>query len=628
MNPILKALFIAVVTVSSAAFARPEAKVVPGEYLVKFKASSGGASIAHQKLQGKATLKTNFHGLGMMQINMKSGPDEKANFEALKNDPDVEYIEPNYILEKSDVVVSESFERQSYESFANSSFASTNPAVYAQNNANTGIDSAWPVLTPLDNNHGKIVVAVIDTGLDKNHDVFKAFNSNGSGGTGALWVNTIEANGSPGIDDDQNGYVDDVNGWNFINNSGNFADDDDHGTHVAGIVVGTGQNIFARPFQESKIQVMPLKFLDGGGSGSTSNAIRAIYYAVNNGAKVINNSWGGAAYSRALHDAITYAYDHKVLVVCAAGNYASDNDTYPMYPANYDVPSNLSVGSTTRFDDLSSFSNYGANTVHIGSPGEYIESTVPGNEMMKMHGTSMAAPFVAGVAALAMREAPSLSGYQIKQLILSTGDTNGYLNSLVSTSSRVDALYMLQEAQQMVSTASSQPGYKPSYLSERSPASESSGGGGGGCGLVKAVTANGPGSGKGSGGGAGVVVGLLMLPLVFWQALRSREPKSKRKYERFKMSSEIRVMVGDKELVGNVNTISEGGLSFNTEAALEKGGIVTMRIQSPDGREAIEVQGHVVWNEKNQAYGVQFDNAKQGALAMIRDWSSSLVKSN
>lgn len=629
MNPILKALFIAVVTVSSAAFARPEAKVVPGEYLVKFKASSGGASIAHQKLQGKATLKANFHGLGMMQINMKSGPDEKANFEALKNDPDVEYIEPNYVLEKSDVVVSESFERQSYESFANRSYASTNPAVYAQNNANTGIDSAWPVLTPLDSNHGKIVVAVIDTGLDKNHDVFKAYNSNGAGGTGALWVNTIEANGTPGIDDDQNGYVDDVNGWNFINNSGNFADDDDHGTHVAGIVVGTGQNIFARPFQESKIQVMPLKFLDGAGSGSTSNAIRAIYYAVNNGAKVINNSWGGAAYSRALHDAITYAYDHKVLVVCAAGNYASDNDAYPMYPANYDVPSNLSVGSTTRFDDLSSFSNYGASTVHIGSPGEYIESTVPGNEMMKMHGTSMAAPFVAGVAALAMREAPSLSGYQIKQLILSTGDTNGYLNTLVSTSSRVDALYMLQEAQQMVSTASSQPGYKPSYLAERSPASESSGGGGGGCGLVKAVTANGPGSGKGSGGGgAGVVVGLLMLPLVFWQALRSREPKSKRKYERFKMSSEIRVMVGDKELVGNVNTISEGGLSFNTEAALEKGGIVTMRIQSPDGHESIEVQGHVVWNEKNQAYGVQFDNAKQGALAMIRDWSSSLVKSN
>ncbi|UOF01594.1 S8 family serine peptidase [Bdellovibrio reynosensis] len=627
MKPILKTLFIAVVTVSSAAFARPEAKVVPGEYLVKFKASSGGASIAHQKIQGKATLKANFHGLGMMQINMKAGPDEKANFEALKNDPDVEYIEPNYVLEKSDVVVSESFERQSYEQFSNSSFASTNPAVYSQNNANTGIDSAWPVLTALDGSHGKIVVAVIDTGLDKNHDVFKAYNSNGSGGTGSLWVNPIEANGSAGVDDDQNGYVDDINGWNFINNSGNFADDDDHGTHVAGIVVGASQNIFARPLQESKIQIMPLKFLDGAGSGSTSNAIRAIYYAVNNGAKVINNSWGGASYSRALHDAITYAYDHKVLVVCAAGNYASDNDAYPMYPANYDVPSNLSVGSTTRFDDLSSFSNYGANTVHIGSPGEYIESTVPGNQMMKMHGTSMAAPFVAGVAALAMREAPSLSGYQIKELILRTGDTNGYLSSLISTSSRIDALYLLQEAQQMVSTASSQPGYKPSYLSERAPASESSGGGGG-CGLVKAVTENGPGSGRGSGGGAGVVIGLLMMPLVFWQALRSREPKSKRKYERFKMSSEIRVMVGDKELVGNVNTISEGGLSFNTEAALEKGGIVTMRIQSPDGHESIEVQGHVVWNEKNQAYGVQFDNAKQGALAMIRDWSASLVKSN
>lgn len=632
MKPILKGFFTSMIIVSfgAVAQARPEVKVVPGEYLVKFKASSGGASIAQQKLQGKASLKANFPAMGMMQINMKSGPDEKANFEALKNDPDVEFIEPNYVMEKTQAVLSESFEKQSYEQFSNSSFASTNPAVYSQSSANTGVDSAWPLLTPLSNSNGKVIVAIVDTGLDKNHDVFKAYNSNGSGGTGALWVNSIEANGSPGVDDDQNGYVDDINGWNFISNTGNFADDDDHGTHVAGIVVGAGQNIFARPLQESKIQVMPLKFLDGSGAGSTSNAIKAIYYAVNNGAKIINNSWGGSAYSRALHDAITYAYDHRVLVVCAAGNYSSDNDAEPMYPANYNVPGNISVGSTSRFDDLSSFSNYGATTVHIGSPGEYIESTVPGNQMMKMHGTSMAAPFVAGVAALAVREAPALSGYQLKQLVMSTADANGYLNGLVSTSARIDAQYMIQEAQNMVSTASSQPSYKPSYLSERSVASEDSGGGGGGgCGLVTAVTANGPGNGKGSGGGnAGVVVGLLMLPLVFWQVMRSRDPKARRKYDRFKMSSEIRVMVGDKELVGSVNTISEGGLSFNTEQALEKGGIVTMRIQSPDGHESIEVQGHVVWNEKNQAYGVQFDNAKQGALAMIRDWSANLVKSN
>jgi hypothetical protein len=140
------------------------------------------------------------------------------------------------------------------------------------------------------------------------------------------------------------------------------------------------------------------------------------------------------------------------------------------------------------------------------------------------------------------------------------------------------------------------------------------------------VTKNGPGSGAGTGSSLAVIIGLLLAPLVVWQSMRVRSPRNQRRYERFKMSSEIRLNVGGRELVGSVNTISEGGLSFNANAALEKGGIVTMRVQSPDGREVIEVQGQVMWNEKNQAYGVQFANAKHGTLAMIRDWTTNLVK--
>lgn len=625
MKPILS-LFITCSTlmVGGLALAQVQPKVIPGEYLIKFKASSGGAAIAQMKLSGKASLKGSFPGMGILQVSMKSA-DEKANFEALKNDPDVEYIEPNFVLDKSEIEPHGPVERLSYEQVVNANAVSTDSSVYSQSAANTGVASTWPILSPLASSSDKVIVAVVDTGLDRYHDVFKPV---ANGGTGALWINQAEANGAPGVDDDQNGFVDDINGWNFINNTNNFVDDDDHGTHVAGIVVGTGQNIFARPLQESKLLIMPLKFLGGNGSGSTSNAIRAIYYAVNNGARVINNSWGGASYSRSLHDAIIYAYDHRVLVVSAAGNYANNNDQIPMYPSNYDVPSNLAVASTSRYDDLSSFSNYGASTVNVGSPGEYIESTVPGNATMSMSGTSMATPFVAGMAGLAFREAPSLSGYQMKQLILQTAQQNGYLNGLVSTSARIDALYLIQTSQQMVSTASAQPSYKPSYLSERSPAADAAGGGGG-CGLVKAVTQNGPGSGNGSGGAPiGIIVGLLLIPLAVWQVLRVRsaDPKDKRRYDRFKMSSEIRVQVGDRELVGAVNTISEGGLSFNTDQALEKGGIVTMRIQSPDGHEVIEVSGQVVWCEKNQAYGVQFANAKQGTLAMIRDWTSGLIK--
>lgn len=625
MKPYLRGLIISISFISTAAYAQQAPRVVPGEYLIKFRASVGGAAMAQMKLQGKASLKGSFPGLGIMQVSMKQDANEKANYQALKSDPDVEYIEPNYLLEKSEVIPNEPIEKLSYDQIV-SMGATTDPGLYGQSSAPTGVADAWPFLKPVSTSSDKVVVAIVDTGLDSSHDVFKAYNSNGNGGTGALWVNQVESAGLPGVDDDQNGYVDDVNGWNFINNTNNFYDDDDHGTHVAGIVVGTGQNIFARPLQESKVAIMPLKFLGADGGGSTSNAIRAIYYAVNNGARVINNSWGGSGYSRALLDALTYAYDHRVLVVCAAGNYGSNNDTSPMYPANYPVPGNLAVGSTSRYDSLSSFSNYGATTVHVGSPGEYIESTIPNNLTMKMSGTSMATPFVAGMAALAFREAPSLSGYQIKELIMDTASHNNYLNGLVSTSARIDSLALIQVAQSMASVSSAQPTYKPQYLAEdRAPASEA--GGAAGCGLVRSVIKNGPGSGDGSGGSVpGIVLGLLLAPLALWQALRLREPKNKRRFERFKMSSEVRVTMGDRELVGAVNTISEGGLSFDATEALEKGGIVTMRIQSPDGREVIEVQGQVVWSEKSQSYGVQFSNAKQGTLAMIRDWTNGLMK--
>lgn len=629
MKPFLKGLFILIIFVSAVSYAQQVPRAVPGEYLIKFKASLGGPAMAQRKLQGKASLKGTFPGLGIMQVSMKPDANEKANYQALKNDPDVEYIEPNYLLEKSEVIPNEPIEKLSYEQIV-SMGAITDPGLYGQSSAPVNVADAWPLLTPLSASADKVVVAIVDTGLDPGHDVFRAYNSNGTGGTGALWVNPVEANGLPGVDDDQNGFVDDIHGWNFITNTNNYLDDDDHGTHVAGIIVGTGQNIFARPLKESKIAVMPLKFLGADGGGSTSNAIRAIYYAVNNGARVINNSWGGAGYSRALLDALTYAYDHRVLVVCAAGNYSSNNDASPMYPANYSVPSNLAVGSTSRYDSLSSFSNYGATTVHVGSPGEYIESTIPNNLTMKMSGTSMAAPFVAGMAALAFREAPSLSGYQIKQIILDTVSHNNYLNGRVSTNGRIDSLALIQMAQSLVSATSAQPTYKPQYLSEdRAPASDS-GGSAGGCGLVRSVIQNGPGSQDGSGDGSGatpgIVIGLLLAPLALWQALRLREPKNKRRYDRFKMSSEVRVTVGDRELVGSLNTISQGGVSFNTDAALEKGGIVTMRIQSPDGHESIEVQGQVVWSEKSQSYGVQFANAKQGTLAMIRDWTVGLIK--
>nr|HRO68538.1 S8 family peptidase [Pseudobdellovibrionaceae bacterium] len=340
------------------AAASASAEVVDGEYIVRFKPT--GSARVQQKLRGKAFLKAAFAGKGTFHLTQT----DPALVGELSADPDVLYIEPNYRL--SSIKPAEAGKPQQ------------DPGVYSQTYASVRATEAWQLASPTDANN-RPIVAIIDTGLDASHPVFTRSNS--------VWVNPGEIPGN-GIDDDFNGYVDDVNGWNFIGNSANFFDDENHGTHVAEIVLGATQNIVGAPTIESKIRLMPLKFLDKNGSGSTAAAVNAIYYAVNMGAKVINCSWGGSSYSRALHDAITHAYEKGVLVVTAAGNYSSNNDSAPMYPANYAVPSNLAVAAATDGDRLASFTNYGSKTVHLASPGVYVFSTLPGGWWASMSGTS------------------------------------------------------------------------------------------------------------------------------------------------------------------------------------------------------------------------------------------------
>jgi subtilisin family serine protease len=628
--------FIAsIVAFSGAAFAQMST-VVPGEYIVKVRNSSTGVNQqgVRSRLAQRVTMKGAYSRLGMYHVSVRSLSTAAQEVEDLKQDPDIEYVEPNYIWSSGQSSYSE-YASQGYalQTLVTNNWVSTNSSSYSQfSNSvvnSTAVTSAWSYSTSLSTNSGKVIVAVVDSGLDRTHPVFKAYKSDGSGGSGALWVNTAEANGTPGYDDDGNGFVDDINGWNFVSNSPNVNDDNNHGTHVSGIVVGAGLNIFQRPLPESKILIMPVKSLGADGTGTTATAIKAIDYAVNNGAQVINNSWGGSNFSKALLDSLTAAYNNGILIVNAAGNYNSNNDSLPMYPANYDLPSVISVASVSSSDTRSSFSNYGKSTVHVASPGESILSTVPGGGYNYMSGTSMASPFVAGVAALALREEPQLTGYQIKQKLFSNVDVIAGLANYVSTSGRIDSAKLIQAVQASHGESASQPNYV--YSASRYPASASDAAGGAtGCGLVTTAINDGPGAG-GANPTAGVVFGLMMIPMAVWFVLRQRamanDPRNKRRYDRFKMQSSIKVMVGDRELIGSMNSISQGGLSFNTDQALEKGGIITMRIQSPDGHEVIEVQGQVVWSEANQAYGVQFANAKQGTLAMIQQWTANLVKS-
>ncbi len=592
---------------------------VAGEYIVKIKSRSGESSngrlSAGMKLVSKIgpaiKIKQAFWGSEMMHIKAES----QASIDALQANPDIEFIEPNYILSVDPVDV---------QPFGAAPTASDQ---YDQSNSNVRVTEAWSIEKPY-NQGSKTIVAVIDTGLDTSHGLFADSN--------AIWVNSAEANGLPGVDDDNNGYIDDINGWNYVSGSPNVADDDDHGTHVSGIILGVGQDVLANPVRESKIKIMSLKFLDNHGSGTTANAISAMYYAVNMGARVINNSWGGSSYSRSLHEAYTYAYNHGVVVATAAGNAGSNNDSVPMYPANLDTPNNISVAATTDSDNKASFSNYGS-TVSVAAPGVAIISSVPGAGCLSpgcyqmMSGTSMASPFVAGLAALIVREAPQLSAYQIKNIIMSTVDPISSLNGKIASGGRVNVQSAITSALSQVSVASYSPSYSPVYkVEQRSVASEQTAAPAAGCGLVKAmIDEASSGGGPTSGSTASqvvVVLVMVMVPVALAAALRVRSQEKakagivRRKFARYNLAKDLILQVGDQFVKAATDTVSVGGISFSSALQVQKGEKIKIKIADLDQ----EVEGEVVWCSQKQSYGVRFLNITDQLQTQMNTWTLGL----
>ncbi len=268
----------------------------------------------------------------------------------------------------------------------------------------------------------QVVVADIDTGIDYNHQ--DLINN--------IWRNPKELRGDK-KDNDGNGFVDDVVGWDFANNDSLPWDDNGHGSHTSGSIGATGGNGVGTSGVTQRVQLMGLKFLDADGSGTTENAIRAIKYAVNHGAVILSNSWGGDEYSKALEDAISEAGSHNVLFVAAAGNDGTNNDTQPMYPAAYNLPNVIAVAASDREDMLTDYSNFGVNSVHIAAPGDGIFSTVPGNKYEINSGTSMACPHVAGAAALLKSLRPNLSAVSMKRILMQSVDkVPEYADKIVS----------------------------------------------------------------------------------------------------------------------------------------------------------------------------------------------------
>jgi len=300
--------------------------------------------------------------------------------------------------------------------------------------------AAWETTT----GDGNVLVAVIDTGMDASHADLADNLWINSGETGTDGSGEDKTNN--GIDDDGNGYVDDWRGWDFYNDDNDPDDDNKHGTHVAGTIGAVGNNNTGVAGVCWDVSLIALKFLGADGFGSTADAIDAVQYAVSIGADIQNNSWGGGGSSGGLENAIQNADTNGVLFVAAAGNENSNSDNNPHYPASYTAPNIISVAATDENDKLASFSNFGANSVDLAAPGVNIRSTIPSGGYEELQGTSMAAPHVAGAAALLLSANSALTHLDIKGALFNSVDKVPALNGKTVTGGRLNANSLMEAA--------------------------------------------------------------------------------------------------------------------------------------------------------------------------------------